>query len=86
MTNQMFAPGEVAILLIDGQGGAAGEEVTILRADNETMGGDGYWFKGAHNSEWWVETRYLRKKQPPAEDRKLVSWDSCPWQPESIHV
>lgn len=84
-SSQIFAPGEVAILLIDGQGGKAGDEVTILNFDDQTMNGVGYWFEGSNpDSEWWVETQYLRKKQPPTEDRKLVSWDSCPWQPAGV--
>lgn len=28
----------------------------------------------------------LRKKKPPAEDRKVIRWDQCPFQPESINV
>lgn len=33
-----------------------------------------------------VKPEHIRKKRPPAEDRKLVRWADCPWQPESINV
>jgi hypothetical protein len=33
-----------------------------------------------------AQRRILRKKKPPREDLKLVRWDQCPWQPESINV
>jgi hypothetical protein len=35
---------------------------------------------------WSVRLERLRKKRPPVEDRKVVRWDECPWQPESLHV
>lgn len=34
----------------------------------------------------WAEPKYLRKKKPPREDLKVVRWDQCPWQPETINV
>lgn len=35
---------------------------------------------------WCERPRDLRKKRPPAEHLKVVRWDQCPWQPETINV
>lgn len=35
---------------------------------------------------FWYSPENLQKKKPPREDLRIVRWDQCPWQPESIHV
>ena len=31
-----------------------------------------------------IQTKLLRKKKPPRDDLKKVTWDECPWKPASI--
>lgn len=33
-----------------------------------------------------VPPEYIRKKRPPSEDRQLVRWSECPWQPAQVRT
>lgn len=46
----------------------------------------GYRVRTADGKTAIVDPRNLRKKRPPRDDFKVVRWDECPWQPESINV
>lgn len=46
----------------------------------------GHYLIECSDGVWTCWPWQLRKKQPPRQDRKTVSWDECPWQPETLHA
>lgn len=99
LSPDQFAVGEIATYWRPGAIGH-GMDVTITALEYRQDGVDhltgvqldaGMFYVLAEPSprngrRWLVTPRVLRKKRPPAEDRKVVRWDQCPWQPESLHV
>lgn len=45
-----------------------------------------YRIRRGDGKEFAAHPQHLRKKRPPRDDLKVVRWDECPWQPESINV
>jgi hypothetical protein len=97
--SETFDIGEVAIYWRPGAIGH-GMDVTIAGVEYRRDGVDhltgvqldaGMFYVLAEPSprngmRWLVTSRVLRKKRPPAERPRVVSWESCPWKPESINV
>lgn len=92
----IFAVGEIAIMvnaqiLVQYNG----VECEVLKGpgmmrqrqkDNSIVLIHGYSVRAADGEIFAVEPHKLRKKKPPREDLKVVRWDQCPWQPETIDV
>lgn len=100
LTPEQFAIGEIAIYCRPGSP-HFGVEVTILselrmsRQTDERTGEvtfePGYRIDGPfgpliNGKPWGAPPCWLKKKKPPAVDRKLVRWADCPWQPETLHA
>lgn len=98
-SDSMFSPGELAVYTRAGWGDCT---VTIVRryigprrcrVTGLDEWCDGYLVAGESiqgNEQWPLvaaaRISELRKVPPPREDLRLVRWDQCPWQPESINV
>jgi hypothetical protein len=95
--SETFAVGEIAVLhglvyatewngveceIIDGL------DTYVVRARPWDPSGTKFGFRvrAVDGKTGIVHPRNLRKKRPPRDDLKIVRWDECPWQPESINV
>ncbi len=86
-----FQVGDVAVIIGGMYPEYIGREVTILsplQPDPVSPGHMAYKIDLTMPNIYavWAWPELLRKKYPPREDWKLVSWDKCLWQPEKLHV
>jgi hypothetical protein len=101
LTNQfdIFHVGEIAILWMPGVDDHGRELVITTELqfgpfydmNDDRMHFGPFYIVEGYNEEspgtgWCEQPCNLRKKRPPGEDLKVVRWDQCPWQPETIHV
>lgn len=95
-SNQMFAVGEIAIAAGDPGNPYFGTDVLIVGpqefgvVEYVSSGriAEGWFYRvRTHDGKTWsASNEDLRKKKPPRDDLKVIRWDECSWQPESIHV
>lgn len=93
MTNELFAIGEIVVWTrCYSKPALIGEETTILSGleyKNLSHSGLAWAYKTSHVDEhgvhFYAMPAQIRKKKPPREDLKVVRWDQCPWQPETVN-
>jgi hypothetical protein len=92
-SSEQIVPGDVCVLVgLTLYSEYNGTEVTItgpLEWSRSRVVRTGEIYEGWHYPAadgYCYRPENLRKKKPPREDLRIVRWDECPWQPESLHA